>query len=234
MKRHGHQCAQWLDDQQPHDAARSQAQIAGVLRKFRRQRRRILDLGCGTGRVLAPLCEAGHEVTGIDADRKALGACKAALQAKNLRASLKRADFNRSFARLVRFHAVILLGNTFMTLVDVEAALKLLERVRRSLLPRGAFLIDDFPQELWPEVHSGNWVTGISSDGQQQMIWREGEPVFALRQGLQVDVESWSIKRSDRLFRLWTMGELRLLARIAGLSAPVHEPKHGLIVLRRP
>ena len=29
----------------------------------------ILELGCGTGRVLAPLLEAGHTVTGVDISR---------------------------------------------------------------------------------------------------------------------------------------------------------------------
>ena len=34
--------------------------------EFRRQRVRILDLGCHTGRLSVPLAKAGHEVTGID------------------------------------------------------------------------------------------------------------------------------------------------------------------------
>ena len=36
---------------------------------FHRQRARILDLGCHTGRLSIPLTEAGHEVTGIDTSR---------------------------------------------------------------------------------------------------------------------------------------------------------------------
>ena len=33
----------------------------------------ILELGCGTGRVLAPLLEAGHTVTGVDISPGLLG-----------------------------------------------------------------------------------------------------------------------------------------------------------------
>ena len=39
----------------------------------------ILELGCGTGRVLAPLAAAGHRVTGIDRSRAMLDRARATL-----------------------------------------------------------------------------------------------------------------------------------------------------------
>src|SRR5919106_1509803 len=42
----------------------------------------ILELGCGTGRVLAPLAAAGHRVTGIDRSRAMLERARATLQAQ--------------------------------------------------------------------------------------------------------------------------------------------------------
>src|SRR5918994_6332077 len=40
----------------------------------------ILELGCGTGRVLAPLAAAGHRITGIDRSRSMLDRARSALQ----------------------------------------------------------------------------------------------------------------------------------------------------------
>ena len=42
--------------------------------------RPILELGCGTGRVLLPLARAGHEVTGIDLSERMLDVCRAKLR----------------------------------------------------------------------------------------------------------------------------------------------------------
>src|SRR5215218_11514137 len=39
----------------------------------------ILELGCGTGRVLAPLAAAGHRVTGVDRSRPMLDQARSAL-----------------------------------------------------------------------------------------------------------------------------------------------------------
>src|SRR5918993_5294276 len=40
----------------------------------------ILELGCGTGRVLAPLAAAGHRITGIDLSPPMLERARATLQ----------------------------------------------------------------------------------------------------------------------------------------------------------
>ena len=47
----------------------------------------ILELGCGTGRVLAPLAAAGHRVTGIDRSRPMLDRARSALHVRDKRAT---------------------------------------------------------------------------------------------------------------------------------------------------
>src|SRR6266487_2133842 len=43
---------------------------------------RVLELGCGTGRVLIPVARAGKEITGIDSSRRMLERCRLNLAAE--------------------------------------------------------------------------------------------------------------------------------------------------------
>src|SRR5215208_7091430 len=43
----------------------------------------ILELGCGTGRVLAPLAAAGHRITGVDRSRPMLDRARSELRVQD-------------------------------------------------------------------------------------------------------------------------------------------------------
>jgi SAM-dependent methyltransferase len=97
----------------------------------------ILDLGCGTGRILLPLLRDGHEVVGVDSS----GPMLARLRQKNARANVIHGDLREINLRR-KFPLVLCAFNTFMHLYDrsdVEACLKV---VRRHLRPGGAFAFD--------------------------------------------------------------------------------------------
>ncbi len=93
----------------------------------------ILELGCGTGRVLAALARAGHPVEGLDREPGMLA--RAARRLAPHAVPLHCADL-RDF-RLDHPYALILLPcNTFALLDDGEAA-AMLACARRHLLPSG-------------------------------------------------------------------------------------------------
>ena len=50
----------WLDEVAPLEPEESVAQIEALLAALGPAPRRVLDLGCGAGRVLVPLAAAGH------------------------------------------------------------------------------------------------------------------------------------------------------------------------------
>ena len=54
--------------------------------------KRILDLGCGTGRHVIALAKRGFEVYGIDIAKNALNLARERLKEKNLKAKLKIGD----------------------------------------------------------------------------------------------------------------------------------------------
>lgn len=112
---------------------------------------RILELACGTGRVLTPLVEAGFEVTGVDISRAMLEVADRRLQA------LRPSAWGR--ARLVcsamqdfettdRFDLVLISARSFQHLTDPADQRKTLERVWRCLTPGGMLVIDMFDPRL--------------------------------------------------------------------------------------
>ena len=55
----------------------------------------VLDLGCGTGRVMAPLLGAGLQVTGIDASESMLSIAKQKFDEHDVRGNLYAADISQ-------------------------------------------------------------------------------------------------------------------------------------------
>jgi len=227
-----------VDDDQPFEYMRSAAQLESVLELLGEPPAHVLELGCGGGRVLVPIAAAGHASVGVDCDDAALQRCRAALHDEGAEARLIEHDFAQPWPETMTladasFDAALCLGNTFMTIVDVDDAVAVLQRIADALKPGGAFVIDDIAQQYWPELTEGNWCNGISGDRSVQMVWAEDDAVFALRRADAVDEDDWSLKPDDRCFRLWTTAALQLVGRAAGLSVQPWSAGSGVTVLRR-
>lgn len=99
----------------------------------------LLELGCGSGRILIPLADAGYQVTGIEIDPGMLRVLRANL-AKDLlpRVELVEADFT-DFRLGKRYRLVILPCNTYSTL-DAAQRQGLLACVARHLPAGGVFV----------------------------------------------------------------------------------------------
>jgi SAM-dependent methyltransferase len=105
----------------------------------------VLELGCGTGRVLLPLARAGHEVTGIDLSAPMIEHCRAKLQrepaAVRARVRLLAGDMT-SFDLGDRFATIVCPFGGFHHLRTVEQQLACLERCRAHLRPHGRLVLD--------------------------------------------------------------------------------------------
>ncbi len=107
----------------------------------------VLELGCGTGRVLIPTARAGIEIVGLDASEGMLETCRRRLRAESpdvqRRASLQRGDM-RDFELDRTFRLVTIPFRPFQHLVTVPQQLACLATVRRHLGPDGRFVFDVF------------------------------------------------------------------------------------------
>jgi SAM-dependent methyltransferase len=109
----------------------------------------ILELGCGTGRVLAPLAAASHRITGIDRSRPMLDRARATLQVQenpgDLWQRVTLAEGSMTEAESAPggpFGLVIFSLNGLMHLSDMAAQRAALASARRALDPRGMLVID--------------------------------------------------------------------------------------------
>ncbi|MGC8839013.1 MAG: class I SAM-dependent methyltransferase [Anaerolineae bacterium] len=103
----------------------------------------ILELGCGTGRVLAVLAAAGHQVVGLDRSEAMLAAARERLARCGLlaRTRLVPGDM-RHFALEERFAWAFCAMNSLMHLTSLEDQLAALEAARRHLRPGGYLVLD--------------------------------------------------------------------------------------------
>jgi len=109
----------------------------------------LLELGCGTGRVLIPLAAEGQCITGLDVSAAMLAAAQAKVDAAGLRnrVNLVQADM-RDFSLPARFALAYIPINTFMHCYDGGEQLACLRSIRRALQPGGRLVIDVFHPDL--------------------------------------------------------------------------------------
>lgn len=147
----------------------------------------ILELGCGTGRVLLPLAQAGRQVVGIDNDGSMLSFLRNSIPGElSHRVSLVQADFTRLCLKL-QFGLIIMPCNTYSTLTraDRRAALHCL---RQQLTPAGLFavsmpnptLLAHLPTHGKPEIEETFYLPTTGQPVQVSSAWNRAQDVFTL------------------------------------------------------
>jgi len=102
----------------------------------------ILEVGCGTGRVLTYLAQAGFQVTGVDSSASFLEVARQKLTGTlKKRTNLVQADM-RQLALGREFSLAIVALNTFAHLTCLDDQLRALERIHRHLRPGGLLILD--------------------------------------------------------------------------------------------
>ncbi len=106
----------------------------------------ILEIGCGTGRLLVPLAQAGHRLTGIDLSETALSLAQAKVEATGLaeRVTLRQTDMRHFDLPRKEFALALLALNTFMHCHTTADQLATLQAIHNHLRPEGHLIIDLF------------------------------------------------------------------------------------------
>jgi SAM-dependent methyltransferase len=111
----------------------------------------VLEVGCGTGRILIPTARAGVEIVGLDLSSHMLQVCQTKLlaepEAVRSRVRLVQADM-RNFDLAQTFNLVTLPFRPFQHLTAVEEQLSCLVAIHQHLAEGGRVILDLFNPSL--------------------------------------------------------------------------------------
>jgi SAM-dependent methyltransferase len=111
----------------------------------------VLEVGCGTGRVLIPTARAGLDIVGLDVSLHMLAACRRHLEAEPetvqdrvrlVHADMRHFDLGRSFT------LATIPFRPFQHLLTVEDELSCLASIHRHLIDGGTLILDIFNPSL--------------------------------------------------------------------------------------
>jgi len=116
--------------------------VAFYIEEAKAARGPVLEIGCGTGRILLPIARAGCTITGIDSSPTMVARCRSKMTG-GLAVTLRQADM-RSFDLGMQFPLIIAPFRVVQHLTTIDDQLKFLATVLRHLEPQGRLIFDVF------------------------------------------------------------------------------------------
>jgi SAM-dependent methyltransferase len=184
---------------------------------------RVLELGCGTGRLTIPVARAGAEIVGIDRSEPMLTRARQRLRRSRASALLVRGDIRHlPFRRRLRFSLVMAPYGMLQSLTrerDLGATLTAVHGV----LPRGGLFAIDLVPDLprWAEYDRRVSLTGRRGHGTIRLTESVRQD---RRRGLTVFDQEYeerrgtrkAVKRFSLTFRTISVAQMRLRLENAG------------------
>lgn len=126
---------------------------------------KILELACGSGRALLPLCQAGYELTGVDTSAAMLAIARQRLQDEGLIAYCRLVQQDMCALYLEqKFRLAFIALGSFAHIVTHKDQQRALAAIRAHLSPGGTFILDisntdaRYMEELSGQLlHLGTW-----------------------------------------------------------------------------
>jgi len=110
---------------------------------------RVLDVGCGNGRLIIELAKKRCRVTGIDISKSMLNIARKRLRKEGIKAKLINSDIIK-FKKKIFFDVILILGNTWEQIPSSERD-TLLKNTYESLKPGGILLLNT-ESILYPDL----------------------------------------------------------------------------------
>ncbi len=187
--------------------------------------KRLLEPGCGSGRLVVEMAGRGYRVTGFDLNRPSLDYLRRRLARRGLRADVFEADM--ADFRLSRpVDAAFCTVNTFRHLLSEQSARRHLKCIAQSLRPGGIYILgfhllpmdaSEEDIERWTERQGGTQVTvtlRVLATDRRRRIERLRLSLLARTRAKEVRL------RDEFTFRMYTTAQFRrLLASVPSLES---------------
>jgi SAM-dependent methyltransferase len=223
--------ADWYDYPQYYDLAfldetKPEADfLEAAFRKYaRRPVRRVLEPGCGGGRLVVELALRGFELVGFDTSEPALAHLCKQLARRKLTADVYRGDMTQ-FRVTQPVDAAICTFNTFRHLTTEAAALSHLQSVAEALSPGGIYVLG--MHLLPPDADEESLERWTASKGQTKVVFTLRVLNFNRRTRLETLRATMLVRTpgkelrlaSEFQFRIYTAAQFRsLLAKVPQLE----------------
>lgn len=160
----------------------------------------VLDLGCGTGRILVPLLEEGFDVDGVDISADMIEQARALAAAKGFTPRLTVQPMHRLVAQ--RTYGTVYICGAFGLGSSQDDDRETLRRAHQALAPGGALLITDHdvPRDKTPRIR--DWPAG----GEHRRM-ADGDELEILDRVAGWDAQALRLTLETRI-RLWSRGQM--------------------------
>lgn len=187
----------------------------------------VLDVGCGTGRLLLDYLSDGVDIDGVDNSPDMLALCREKAQKKGLNPSLYRQDMETlNLPR--RYRTILIPSSSFQLIIDPAEAKAAMRRLHDHLLPEGVLIMpvsqgfEPATEDRWiqigeKELEDGSvarrWIrTWIEPDGSLEHAENRYE---VLKDGEVIRSET---NRRSPATRAYTHDQMKKLYEGAGLT----------------
>ena len=185
---------------------------------------KVLEVGCGSGRIYLPMLAAGVDAYGIDISPKMLAVLEKNANAGGLAPHVKLSDM-RNFNHREKFSLIIIPFRAFLHMLTTKDQISTLKNLRAHLAPGGKLMLNFF-------LPSPDYISSKYGKG------RRNKEFFDRKNGIAVTSESYFMDEPDQtvqcIFRVSKRGrqiaiqhftitllykkEFELLLRLAGFS----------------
>lgn len=165
-------------------------------KEAKRSQGKVLEVGCGTGRIYLELLKEGIDVEGIDISEKMLEQLKEKAAAMSLSPKVSVADM-RNFDLGKKFALIIVPFRSFLYNITTEEQLSALRSFHRHLEPGGRLILNFFYPDL-------EMMMGMNKESEELLVSDGGK--YVLRQ------RSYFVNEPDQIIEtvavLYRDGEL--------------------------
>lgn len=191
-----------------------------------RKVRRVLDLGCGTGRIGVELAAQGYGVTGVDKFETMLSRAKRIASQRHVRLDLVQTPLDELRGLNGKFDAAYSIQDPFNYLLKEEEVSRALARIRSLLRPEGLLVIDmmnftslygRWKRVIRKETHGDNWSIRRKVEHEVDdvnMLWYHKVTNLMKLNG---KTSKW---KETHVLRMWTYPEMSRLLTVNGFRRP--------------